>query len=109
MKSIVTFIKNLQFIFMPSFWYMLYKICPIWDKKLNELLDKYEFTNVDGFTAYLGDNEIWIENYPSATFTPYINLGVLKIRASRLTILRAKKKLRPVSLIKNELLINNMN
>ncbi len=86
------FLLNLQFIFMPHYWIMNDSYCEDWDKKLNELLDKYEFTKIDSYSAYLGENRIWIANRPYATLCPYI--GKDDFRASRLTIKRGLKALR---------------
>lgn len=89
----IKFIKNIQFLFMPSYWIMNLSYSNVWDKKLNELLDKYEFTDIDKFTAKLGNYEIWVANHPYNSFVPYDDLINGKYRASRLTILRARKKL----------------
>jgi hypothetical protein len=63
-----------------------------WDLHLNYLLDNFEFTNIETCSAYLGNEHIWIENYPYDCFTPYLH-NAIGFRASRLTILRARKKL----------------
>lgn len=84
------FILNLQFIFMPSFWIMNKRYCPIHDKALNILMQRHKFSNYNGYTAYLGDTKIWVANYPFA-------VGIRQLdsftRPSRLTILRMRKKL----------------
>jgi hypothetical protein len=95
MSSFERFILNLQFIFMPSYWFMNESYSPSWDKELNELLDKYEFTNFDFCTACLGETVIWTSSYPFAAFTNYTNKqSPTKYRASRLTILRAYNKIK---------------
>lgn len=84
------FIKNLQFIFRPSFWLMNEQFCPIHDRKLNHLMDNHKFDKYYAFTAYLGDTEIWITNYPYAVgIRDYKQAS----RPSRLTILKMRKKL----------------
>lgn len=88
------FIKNLQFIFRTAFWLMNEPFNKEWDKKLNELLDKHEFTEKSKYTAKLGNYTIWIKNYPYSCFMPYSESeGTAPFRASRLTILRCKEKI----------------
>ena len=84
----------LFFLFKPSFWLMSDKYSKEWDRKLLELMDKYEFTQREKHTAKLGNNLIWISSYPHACFHLYNLFGSeLKARPSRKTILRAKEKL----------------
>lgn len=87
------FILSLQFIFKPSYWDMLYPYNEHWDKKLNELLDKYDFTEINNHTAKLGDNLIWIGNQKYACMELYNGYIDRRFRASRLTIQRGLKKL----------------
>lgn len=88
----IKFIKNLQFIFQPSFWVHNYRYCPILDEKINELLDKgVKFTNIRTGYADLGNlTSIWIGNYPYA-------FGYLywygQSMPSRLTVKRMKRVL----------------
>lgn len=89
------FIQNLKFIFMPHYWLMNGEYSNEWDNELNKLLDIYDFTKINEFTAYLGNTKIWINNYPYACFTPYYN-GVASFRPSRQTIYRANKKLKRI-------------
>ena len=42
---------------------------PVWDCKLNELLDDHKFTDVDPYCANLGGVRVWIANRPYADFT----------------------------------------
>lgn len=85
----LTLLKNLQFIFRPSFWFMNEPYCPIHDMRINKLMDKHKFTNHNKFGAYLGDTDIWMANYPYA-------VGIYELhnvsRPSRLTIIRMRKK-----------------
>jgi hypothetical protein len=66
------------------------KYCPIHDRMINNLMDKYKFTYNDRFTAKLGYKEIWISNYP-------YSVGIYGLshisRPSRLTILIMREKL----------------
>ena len=53
----------------------------------------HKFVSVDDYAAKLGDCEFWITNYPFAAFRLYgLSVNNYK-RPSRLTILRAKRKL----------------
>lgn len=74
---------------MPDYWLQNHTYSKAWDRKLNELLDKYDFTNIGSYTAMLGDTAIWISNHPYASFTPYGR----DVRPRRKTILRAWRKL----------------
>lgn len=61
------------------------KYCPIWDAKLNELLDKYSDTaKLNTYRLRLGDNEIWISN----RFYSYGDLMGEKTRPSVKTMIR---------------------
>jgi hypothetical protein len=57
----------------------------------------YDFENIGKFTADLGGLTLWVANYPYSSFMPYDKNGTDKrkssVRASRLTIMRAKEKL----------------
>lgn len=75
-----------------NFWMMLNKYSSLWDYELNELMKKHKFTQGDGYTARLGSNEIWVTNYPYGSFTGSVDGK--KVRPSRLTILRARRKLK---------------
>jgi hypothetical protein len=67
-----------------------------WDEEFNELMNKYKFEEdgKDGFRNQyhikLGPTRLWIANYPYAAFTYPNRSG----RPSRLTILRAKRKMK---------------
>ncbi len=76
-------------LFTPSCWLQLQSYSPVWDAQLRHLLDSGEkFSNLSptGCSAKIGKHEVWIENHPYASFTPYQGL---KYRPSRATILRA--------------------
>jgi hypothetical protein len=80
----------IKFLFMPRYWIMNERYSEAHDIAINSLLDKYEFTNVDSYTAYLGEVEIWISNFP-------YSVGIRDLhgfsRPSRNTILRMANKL----------------
>lgn len=62
--------------------------CPIWDAKLNDLLDKYSDTaELNSYELRLGDNEIWISN----RFYSYGNLIGEETRPSVKTMIRLAK------------------
>lgn len=59
--------------------------CPIWDAKLNDLLDKYSDTSkLYSYVLLLGDTEIWISN----RYYSYGNLMGEKTRPSIKTMIR---------------------
>ena len=95
------FLLTLYFIINPRWWIMNDSYSPIWDKKINDLLDKYKF-EPDGhknITAKLGDLTIWLGNYPYAYGTLY-NINNISYtftissgpRPSRYTIWRMKRR-----------------
>jgi len=96
MKRLRDSFLSLQFLFKPMFWGMNESYSTEWDKKLNDMMSKYDFTDIENCTAKLNGMEIWITNYPYSTFMPYErNSGNRKhkYRPSRLTIKRAMEKL----------------
>ena len=59
--------------------------CPIWDAKLNDLLDKYSDTaKLYSYVLLLGNTEIWISN----RFYSYGNLIGVETRPSIKTMIR---------------------
>lgn len=90
------FIKNLQFIFKPSYWLMNEPYNSDLDLFINELLDKHEFENVRNCTAILGGITMWIANIPYSCMMPYENMIKPNIRPSRLTIQKGLRKLKKV-------------
>ena len=87
------FILNLQFIFRPNFWFMNNEYNKVLDELFNVLLDKYDFKDVNYHTARLGEYTIWIANYPYGSMV-IDDILLYRYRPSRLTILRAKNKLK---------------
>ena len=69
-------------------WFGIFSLkdyCPIWDAKLNDLLDKYSDTaKLTSYELRLGDNEIWISN----RFYSYGNLVGEETRPSIKTMIR---------------------
>jgi hypothetical protein len=91
----MNFIRNLQFIFKPHYWMMNNPYNEEWDKKLNQLMDKYpvEFgprNSIDGaiHTVSFDGNLVWVENYPYSFATPHSYARDIDVRPSRLTIQR---------------------
>jgi hypothetical protein len=86
-------LRNLQFLFKPSYWLMNYDYNEEVDKIVNQLLDKYELTDlcINKCTCKLGKVTIWIENRPYASGRLY-GTKLDKFRPSRLTIKRLLKK-----------------
>lgn len=107
MKPIITFIKNLQFIFRPKYWIMDNTYNAAWDKKFCELAEAHDFKpDCPGisfdktYCAFLGDYRVWVSNYPFAFFSScgeasddLIHNLSLNARPSRLTIAKYYKKL----------------
>jgi hypothetical protein len=75
-----------------------------WDKKLNEFIDNNQIQLNDTYTLKVPKGlEIWIAGYPYSYGTIYKSLsGEVKIRPSRLTIVKLRKK-------QLELIFNNEN
>lgn len=85
-------LRNLQFLFMPHYWHMNYSYNKEVDDIINDLLDKYEFTNLQyKCVSDLGPYKIWVGNRPYAAITLY-ETPFENYRPSRLTIKRALKK-----------------
>ncbi len=79
----------LKVLLTPNCWLQLQDYSPVWDAQLRHLLDsgvKFGDVSHTGCSAKIGKYEVWIENHPYASFTPYQGL---KFRPSRATILRA--------------------
>jgi len=92
LQNIYKSVKNLQFIFRPTFWFMSGKYSQEWDTEFNKMLEGYQFKYTQGLHyASLGGKKIWIRNYPYGVFEHYKNN---RLRPSRLTVLKAYKKLK---------------
>ena len=98
------FFLNLQFIFKPWYWIMSAPYSKDMDIHMNELMDKYTFTEYDYYTAYLGDNEIWVTNVPYGCMVPWNGKIDKTGRPSRLTIQRGIRKLQKDCNIKDSLI-----
>lgn len=80
---------SLRVLLTPSSWLQQGRFCRAWDNKLIRLMGDHKFKIVDRHTAKLGEQEIWIENHPYASMTPYMT----NARPKRRTILEARDKL----------------
>jgi hypothetical protein len=87
-------LRNLQFLFKPSYWHMNYRYNEDVDKIVNELLYRYELTDLCnmGCTCKLGKATIWVANEPYASGTLH-GTELENFRPSRLTIQRISKRL----------------
>lgn len=45
-------------------WSDSHKVSKEWDRYLNDILDHNEITRVDLYTCYIGEESLWIGNYP---------------------------------------------
>ena len=86
-------LRNLQFLFKPRYWLMNDPYSEEVDKIVNELLDKYELTDLcsQECTAKLGKATIWVGNRPYASGSLY-GTELQNFRPSRLTIQRLLKR-----------------
>ena len=98
------FFLNLQFIFKPWYWVMNEHYSKDMDIHMNELMDKYTFTEYNYYTAYLGDNVIWVTNAPYGCIVPWNGKIDKTGRPSRLTIQRGIRKLKKDCNIKDSLI-----
>lgn len=98
------FFLNLQFIFKPWYWAMNEHYSKDMDIHMNELMDKYTFTEYNYYTAYLGDNVIWVTNVPYGCMVPWNSTINNTGRPSRLTIQRGLRKLQKDCNIKDSLI-----
>lgn len=98
------FFLNLQFIFKPWYWVMNEHYSKDMDIHMNELMDKYTFTEYNYYTAYLGDNVIWVTNAPYGCIVPWNSTINNTGRPSRLTIKRGIRKLKKDCNIKDSLI-----
>lgn len=114
LKNILHILNHVKFIFMPNYWLMNNDYDREWDKKLNSLMEEFDFEtyskeiNLGGtnlklreslYEAKLGETVIWIENHPYASFIERESDNLFGFsnfkkqgRPSKLTIYRAHKK-----------------
>jgi len=95
---------RLKIFFNPKYSAMNYKYSKEWDLRLNQLMNEHSFTGISDYSAYLGDTELWISNHPYASFVEmgrsfFLTFDDNRVRASRLTIYKAHKKLEQDKLI----------
>jgi hypothetical protein len=65
---------RINFLLLPFFGARSTKIAikrDEWDTILNELLNRYEFTNIKEHTAQLGNITVWTSNHPYSSFSNY--------------------------------------
>lgn len=96
--KIATFLLTLK----PTYWQRISATDRMWDKKLNELMDKYSFEYLSEYEAKLGDQYVWVQNHPYASFTPtegvkdegirYFHRILREKSPSRRTVIRAYDK-----------------
>jgi len=87
-------IANIKIILSPSYWVMNYPYSKEVDLFMIDLLDNYDFENIQQHTACLGGVKIWIENIPYACMWIYQgDCNILNLRPSRKTVYRGVKKL----------------
>jgi len=108
MKSLWRIMDILSVVFNVRFWMTNYEYSSGWDDEINKLMSEFKFSTYDyntnqslpgdiwfgsgdHYTSYLNDVEIWTSNHPHASFT--IKKDGHTYRPSRLTILRAHRKL----------------
>ena len=107
-NTVLSAVLNLQFIFKPKYWFMNKMYDKKVDEIMNQLLDKYDFTNITGYTAFLGDNEIWIANAPYSCMYPYKFGYESRYIPSRLTIQKGLRKLQEIEDKKQSEFINSI-
>jgi spore maturation protein CgeB len=94
---------RLKIFFNLSYSSMNYRYSKEWDLRLNQLMNEHNFTRISDHSAYLGDTELWISNHPYASFVEMGETFLIRddqrVRASRLTIYKAHKKLEQDKLI----------
>lgn len=95
----------------PSCWIQNKPYSAKWNALLNKLLMEEEFTDVTEFYARIGGIQVWINNHPYASFSPYHGNFELNIRPRRSTILKAYDKLAtidPVDYLENDYIASKM-
>lgn len=102
-------LRNLQFLFKPRYWLMNNPYSQEVDKIVNELLDKYELTDLcsQECTAKLGEATIWVGNRPHASGSLY-GTELKNFRPSRLTIQRLLKRFYKLKYQVSEEIVNKV-
>lgn len=97
------FLLTIYFIINPKWWLMNDPYDKSWDKKINELLDTHLIKLDPQYTARIGNNCIWVSNYPYAYGSSYNNfIGSTNHRPSRYTIWRIRKRIKLDSISKED-------
>ncbi|HRN79996.1 MAG TPA: hypothetical protein PKY29_04555 [Ferruginibacter sp.] len=107
-NTVLSAVLNLQFIFKPKYWLMNKRYNKKVDEIMNQLLDKYDFTKITDYTAFLGDTQIWIANAPYSCMYPYKFGYESRYRPSRLTIQKGLRKLQEIKDKKQSDFINSI-
>lgn len=95
------------FLFKPSYWFMNFPYSREWDEELLIMMDRHNFEPIyyeylkqlNEHYVHLDDQEIWIRNHPYASFAKSTSKKTLmldgppRVRPSRMTIYKARKKL----------------
>lgn len=80
-------LKNFLFrLFCPSFWHQIEKTCLIWDKALNEILDKNPNVVTGPYETKIGDLSIWTSNYPYSYGHPSNSSNMLPLPITRVRL-----------------------
>lgn len=88
-------------LFTPSCWIQNERFSSVWDEHLNCLAQSESFSQIDGYTARLGNEILWIANHPYASFTSR-RLSGLRMRPKRITILRLMDRLERDSVLNSQ-------
>jgi hypothetical protein len=78
----------------PSHWLRNEPTDLVWDEALNRLLDEFPVAKGSEFTVTLGDNTVWVANYPYSYGNYYGNQfggKVGKLLPKRTTVLRLRR------------------
>lgn len=79
----------LSVLLTPMCWVQNYPYSVEWDLELNKRMAEDRFVRRSDCTAMIGHHTVWIANHPYASFTNQ----ELSVRPSRMTILKAHRKL----------------
>lgn len=87
METLKTIYYFLYFLFKPRFWLGLYPVNLIWDKHLNDLMDKKAtVTWMSPYGVRLDNTEIWVGNFPHAYGSEYKYDAFMPRRITRIRL-----------------------
>jgi hypothetical protein len=100
-EELIPFIKDVLLITVnPLFWGLHNPYSSLWNSEFNRVLKTEKFVRVNEWTAKIGPYFVGMVDYPYRIFYPVYDEMVIgydetvpEVRPSRLTILRAKRKL----------------